>query len=467
MTLGIRSVYDAFFRRWGHRLAETACGRRTFALIEEMRGIDRLAPHARGRTLDRFLASAVRAARFAPYYRSQFERLGLDADALASREGLRRLPVLTKDDIRRDPEAFISSRASRTPHTTRTAGSTGQPLRAYTDPAADSWTTAIMAYCRSWWGIEAGARALNLWGHSKYLGGTLRNRVRLLGRRLADAAMNRRVFPAYDLSDRQLEDFVRLVQRDRPVYVLGYASALYAAAEAALRFGASMPSVKAVVSTAEVLFDWQKETVESAFGAPVVDAYGLCEAGVVAHSCPEGSMHVADWCTCVEILDPEGRPVRPGETGRVVVTLLRCPTVPLLRYDTGDLAQELEGPCSCGRPHRLIGRVQGRAYDLIRASDGSVAPGVAFTHGMKYLSSVRRYQVIQRQMDRVDILYEACGTVAPEELSAARSRVESAIGAKFRIRFQRVDRLESEASGKFRWIRSEVSDGEPERRVAP
>ena len=51
MTLGIRSAYDAFFRRWGHRLAETACGRRTFALIEEMRGLDRLSPQALCRSL--------------------------------------------------------------------------------------------------------------------------------------------------------------------------------------------------------------------------------------------------------------------------------------------------------------------------------------------------------------------------------------------------------------------------------
>ena len=34
MTRGIRDAYDAFFRRWGYRMAEAARGRRTFALLD-------------------------------------------------------------------------------------------------------------------------------------------------------------------------------------------------------------------------------------------------------------------------------------------------------------------------------------------------------------------------------------------------------------------------------------------------
>lgn len=467
----IRGAYDAFFRRWGYRLAEAARGRRTFALLDELRAFDAMRPEERQAAQGGLLAEAVRSASQSPFYRSRFGRMGSDAEKLATRRGLRRLPILTKEDIRRDPEALISTRATRKPHTTRTAGSTGQPLRAYADPASSAITQAVMAYCRSWWGIEPGARALNLWGHSKYLAGTLRDRLRLAGRRAADAAMNRRVFPAYDLSDRRLAAFVALVQRQRPACLVGYATALYAAARVAARLRASTPSVRAVVSTAEVLHDWQEEAIEAAFRAPVVQEYGLCETGIVAYSCPEGRTHVLDSCVYVEILDDEGLPVQPGETGRIVVTLLRRHTVPMLRYDTGDLAEEVEGTCPCGRPHRLIGRVQGRQYDLIRTPAGTPVPGVTFTHAMKYLSAVSRYQVVQTQRDRVDIFYEARCALPDEDLQAARGRIENALsspkGAALRIRFERVDHLDSEASGKFRWIRSELPSSHIEARAAP
>ena len=48
------------------------------------------------------------------------------------------------------------------------------------------------------------------------------------------------------------------------------------------------------------------------------------------------------------------------------------PAMPLLRYDTGDLAVPLETPCPCGRALPAVREVQGRFDDLLVTPSGRV-----------------------------------------------------------------------------------------------
>jgi phenylacetate-CoA ligase len=96
------------------------------------------------------------------------------------------------------------------------------------------------------------------------------------------------------------------------------------------------------------------------WGAKLHEMYGSSQMGsVVASTCerglPEGTrgvLHVHDWATIVEVLDPEtSEPVAPGEEGELVLTPFYRRATPLLRYRTGDRVRYLPpGSCPCGRP---------------------------------------------------------------------------------------------------------------------
>ena len=97
------------------------------------------------------------------------------------------------------------------------------------------------------------------------------------------------------------------------------------------------------------------------FEAPVSLGYGLNEIGIIAACCPEtGRYHVHDEHCLIEIVDDENRPVAAGEFGRILVTTLTNFAMPLIRYDTGDIAEALDGPCPCGRTLPSFGEVPGR-----------------------------------------------------------------------------------------------------------
>jgi phenylacetate-coenzyme A ligase PaaK-like adenylate-forming protein len=111
----------------------------------------------------------------------------------------------------------------------------------------------------------------------------------------------------------------------------------------------------------------------AAWGCRVATHYGLTEAGLgCAVQCRAGQgHHLRDAELLFEIVDPDsGLPVPPGEPGEIVVTTLAAEAMPLVRYRTGDLGRMLPGPCPCGGPLPLLGRVEGRRDQAVPVPGG-------------------------------------------------------------------------------------------------
>jgi phenylacetate-CoA ligase len=127
-----------------------------------------------------------------------------------------------------------------------------------------------------------------------------------------------------------------------------------------------------VFSQGEVLDSGTRAQVERVLGAAPIEVYALTEVGYVAWQCElRGALHVsAD--LCLAEVRRGGRAARPGELGALVLTDLRGRSMPMLRYDTGDLAVAAAGPCPCGRSLPLIQSVEGRARSAVTRADGRV-----------------------------------------------------------------------------------------------
>ena len=68
-----------------------------------------------------------------------------------------------------------------------------------------------------------------------------------------------------------------------------------------------------------------------------------------AITCPahEG-MHLRENHVIAEIVDAQGRPLPPGETGELVITTIGMEAMPLIRYRTGDFTRVIPGRYACG-----------------------------------------------------------------------------------------------------------------------
>ncbi|MBO4312479.1 MAG: phenylacetate--CoA ligase, partial [Desulfovibrionaceae bacterium] len=77
----------------------------------------------------------------------------------------------------------------------------------------------------------------------------------------------------------------------------------------------------------------------------------------------------------MEVVDPEtGERVPDGEQGELVLTTLCRRGMPILRYRTRDLTHIIPGQCACGRTHRRIDRIVGRADDMIIVKGVNIYP---------------------------------------------------------------------------------------------
>jgi phenylacetate-CoA ligase len=121
-----------------------------------------------------------------------------------------------------------------------------------------------------------------------------------------------------------------------------------------------------------------RQRIEAAWGARVIDHYGLTEAGPIAFECWEspGTLHLNECEHLCEVVDPaSGESVPDGQMGELVVTPLGRTASPVLRYRTGDIVTRESAPCPCGRTlARIVGGVLARTDDMVNVRGVNVYP---------------------------------------------------------------------------------------------
>ena len=78
--------------------------------------------------------------------------------------------------------------------------------------------------------------------------------------------------------------------------------------------------------------------------------YGSREMALGGAICCQAhaGMHLRENHVIAEIVDEQGRPLPPGETGELVITTVGMEAMPLIRYRTGDYTRVIPGRCPCG-----------------------------------------------------------------------------------------------------------------------
>jgi phenylacetate-CoA ligase len=269
------------------------------------------------------------------------------------------------------------------------------------------------------------------------------------------------------MSPARMRAFSARLSRLRPAVVRGYASALAIYARHLRETGRPFPAPRGVISCAETLTAPVRELLSEVFECPVFDRYGSREFGLIASQCESGSYHVNTRGVWVEILNG-GRPAAPGTPGRVVVTGLAARAMPLVRYDTGDVAEAAEpAPCPCGRGLPLMGPVHGRVSDFVVTPDGRLVHGEFFTHLFYGCRSVRSFAV--RQDGRGDVTVSIAGE-GPElaaEVEAALAAMARRLGSGVRIAARHVADLPAGPSGKRRFVISDLAAEQWRGAMAP
>lgn len=403
---------------------------------------------------DKLRALIRHASTNVPYYRALFAEHGIVASQIQDVSDLKKIPVLTKDTLRLRGDEFVSENVKKSLLASGwTTGSTGTPINALRSRESIVMESASLWRQRRWAGIEPGERKAAVWG-------TIWDYVVVPAQLKTPPywrynwAENQLLLSYYHMSDETLPLYIDKLREFQPASIEGFPSTLLTIARFMKRRNLYLP-VRAVFTSSETLYEAHRMEIEERFQTKVYDHYGQAERVTGAFECAEHSgLHVAPEYGVMEILK-QGRDVLPGETGEVIGTGLNNFAMPLIRYQVGDLATVAPGPCACGRHMTLLSAIEGRLADVIKTPDGRTIPGNGVMGAFHGIDNIRRAQVIQETIDRVEILVELQDPNRGIDASTLQTNLQVCIGSAIEVRVRPVESIPTEGR-KFRWMISKL-----------
>jgi phenylacetate-CoA ligase len=115
-------------------------------------------------------------------------------------------------------------------------------------------------------------------------------------------------------------------------------------------------------------------------------------------------------------------------------------------------------PCSCGRTLPKIKRLEGRRTDFLVTTSGRILHALAIIYVLREIPSVKEFQVVQEELDRVLIRLVPEPSFSDGDQKALIQRAELALGPGMRITVERTAEIPRLPSGKFRYVVSQVAD---------
>ena len=276
------------------------------------------------------------------YYHDRRQEWGIELDhAIAPEEYCRRIPILTRAEVRELGDKLLSAEVPKLhgkSGSVFTSGSTGMPIKVIKTELTETLWNAFTARDHLWHrdpklklasirplsGNEANypeGKVFEYWGSMEAL-------TFVTGE---SALLN---------IGTRIQDQVEWLQRFDPDYLLTYPGNIQAIAIYFERNRIRFPGLKQVHAASDLLRPEVRRICREVLGVPVVDVYSGAEVGYIALQCPESeNLHIQSESVFVEVLDENGNACQPGEVGAVVITPLHNFAMPLLRYSIGDFAE--------------------------------------------------------------------------------------------------------------------------------
>ncbi|MFO7818000.1 MAG: phenylacetate--CoA ligase [Desulfovibrionales bacterium] len=304
------------------------------------------------------------------FYRNSFAYNGVKITDITRVDDIRKLPVTTKQDLRNEyPDGLLTRPVSEMVRLHASSGTTGSPtVIMHTRNDLNIWAD-LVARCMHMVGTRSGDVFQNMSGYGLFTGG--------LGIHYGAERLGCMTIPSgAGNSKRQIKlltDFRVTVAHIIPSYALHLATVFEKSGIDPRKMPLRTFLIGAEPHTEEI-----RVRVEELYGVRAYNSYGLSEMNGpgVAFECEyQQGMHIWEDAFLPEIVDPKTlEPVPEGEIGELVLTTLTREGMPIIRYRTRDLTRFIPGQCPCGREHRRIDRIMGRADDMIIIKGVNIYP---------------------------------------------------------------------------------------------
>ena len=402
----------------------------------------------------RVQAIIAHAYKTVPYYREVMDKTGLLPGDFRAGEDLARLPILTADQLAREPERFLSRRymdgRSLRLHS---SGTSGRLRKINYNPAA-----LFLA-------LAHGHRQRLVVAH--FVGRKFGYREMVSGRPGNIGSQIRQFYESYSWTPKTIEfkrnrlspgdSFAYNIDRlneGQPEVLAGYGSYLGVLFRYAWEHSTPIFQPKALRYGGDRMTDADRVLIETKFGVPVLSTYQAAEALRIAFQCERReAFHMSLDQIAIRVVDANGNPVGSGDTGEIVISNLTNRATVLLNYKLGDVVTLSRTPCPCGRTLPTIERIDGRADDLLVLPDGRLIHALVVQAPLHRAPGVIQVQLIQEDLRRF-VLRVVCAS--DTDWQRAQQHLDSTMHATFgndiALEIERLDTISPEPGGKIKAV---------------
>jgi len=228
-----------------------------------------------------------------------------------------------------------------------------------------------------------------------------------------------------------------IYERLEATYLNAGAASSHVLARDAQRHGTQL-RIDAILTQGNTVRATDRAICRRVFGARMIETYSSKEGGQLAHECPLGSLHLNMEGSLLEVINDEGRPCAPGETGRVVITPIFQTGQPLIRYLQGDLAT-VGADCPCGRHSLVLERVVGRSVSVFSHPSGSARVVTLLDDAVREHLRSAHLQLAQIGPVTFEARYQPLSPHQASDEIAAAEAIRASLWADSQIVFRRRD----------------------------
>ena len=393
---------------------------------------------------DILIKTLCNARKYVPFYKNYWR------GKTKSYEQIENWPIITKKIINENPDLFIDQRFNKNKlYHDHTSGTTGTPIDIFLDYDSVKEQYALFeARVKIKYDLE------------------FNDRWAIIGaQRVTSTEQKTPPYWVYNFSSKQLyfsalhiaswsvQDYYQAFVKYQPKYLIGYTNSIFELAK--FMFSNNLTfKMKAIITNAEPVYDYQINAMKKVFDCPVVETYGQAELVCFANRFPDGVMYESPEMGYREIITIGDN--NDQQFGKLIATGLLNKAMPLIRYDTDDLiSTEFEKKMNnnCSLPP--FGKILGRNDDILVTQDGRKIVQIdgLFSSDLHILNG----QIIQKtNTDFLIKVVPAAGWNKQSVLALKANFLERIQDGNIEI--QVCDEIEKTWAGKFRVIKSDIID---------
>lgn len=376
------------------------------------------------------------------FYRRKYDAVGFHPRDLKNREDIKKIPLLTKEEVRNFPDEMLLSNVSKKSlHLAVTSGTTGKALKLYHDQKIESKEWASICYQWSRVGYRPGDARIEL-------------------RSIVDNNLDYVYFPdekvfrvnILKMSEENIHKIVGKIKSLNYGYIHGYPSAVLKFANLIKKNEIDF-SPKAVMMASEVIYDWQVEVVDEIFKCSKIAHYGLAE---------KTALGAWDKDRKYYFMPSYGLLEYDEVNNELIGTSLINEVMPFIRYKMTDSVEGFQ-PTNTHSNKSLfpvIKVIKGREEDVTYNETGGSVPPAVVTFPFKKLVYVESAKIIQNAIGKFDLVFETKQqTISPqlqEEVGKIIKDLKFIYGNSTDFNVIYIDTIPVDKSGKFRWIECRI-----------